>query len=77
MTKVWEGIWQHYEAEFDPKPLRNGEYLCKVRATGSDNSTYYDAVPVIISGPRNAPRIKEAVFAGATQLFNTMLTPYD
>lgn len=77
MKQVWKGIWEHYEAEFDPAPLRNGEYLCKVRATGSDGSQYYDVVPVIISGPRNAPRIKDAVFAGATQLFNTMLAPYD
>lgn len=77
MTKVWHGLWQQYEAEFDPSSLRNGEYLCKVRATGSDKSYYYDAVPVVICGPRNAPRVKEAVFAGATQLFNTMLTPFD
>ena len=77
MTRVWEGIWQQYEAEFDPATLRNGEYLCKIRATGNDGSKYYDTIPVIISGPRNAPRIKEAVFAGATQLFQTMRTPYD
>lgn len=77
MTRVWEGIWQHYEAEFDPAPLRSGEYLCKVRATGSDGSKYYDVVPVIICGPRNAPRISESVFAGATQFCQTMLPPYD
>ena len=77
MTRVWNGIWQQYEAEFDPASLRNGEYLCKVRATGSDNSKYCDVVPVIISGPRNAPRIKEPVFAGATQICQTMRPPHD
>ena len=77
MTRVWKGIWQQYEAEFDPSSLRNGEYLCKIRATGSDGSKYYDVVPVIICGPRNAPRVKDAVFAGATQFCQTMLTPFD
>ena len=77
MEKVWNGIWSEWQAEFDPSSWRNGEYLCKVRATGADGSKYYDTVPVIISGPRNAPRVEETVFAAPTQIFQTMRTPYD
>lgn len=77
MERVWNGIWSEYQADFDPSSWRNGEYLCKVQAIGADGSKYYDTIPVIICGPRNAPRVDAPVFAAPTQVFHTMRTPYD
>ena len=79
MHKVWNGIWDEWEADFDPDDFRNGEYLCRVRAEikGGCDAIFMDAVPVILCGPRNAPRGTDPVVSGALQVHQTFRIPFD
>lgn len=79
MQKVWSGIWEEWEADFDPDEFRNGEYLCRVRAEikGGSPARYLDSVPVILCGPRNSPRGTLPVIAGELQVRQSFRTPYD
>lgn len=77
MTRVWNGIWEEWKADFDPDEFRGGEYLLKVRAETDAGAKFYDTVPVMICGPRNAPRGTEAVVAGGLEVRQAFRIPFD
>ena len=78
MRKVWSGVWEQWEADFDPDEFRNGEYLLRVRAEiAGDTEGFMDEVPVTLCGPRNAPRNQTPVIAGPMQMRQTFRTPFD
>jgi 3',5'-cyclic AMP phosphodiesterase CpdA len=77
MNKVWNGIWEEWEADFDPDEFRGGEYLLKVRAETDAGAKFYDTVPVILCGPRNAPRGTAPVIAGGLEVRQAFRIPFD
>ena len=77
MTKVWNGIWEEWEADFDPDEFRGGEYLLKVMGETDSKAKYYDTVPVVICGPRNAPRGTVPVIAGPLEVRQAFRIPFD
>ena len=77
MTKVWNGIWDEWEAEFDPDEFRGGEYLLKVMAETDAGAKFYDTVPVVLCGPRNAPRGTAPVIAGGLEVRQAFRIPFD
>ena len=77
MSKVWNGIWTEWEADFDPDEFRGGEYLLKVRATTDAGAKFYDTVPVSLCGPRNTPRGTAPVIAGGLEVRQAFRIPFD
>ena len=78
MRKVWSGIWEQWEADFDPDEFRNGEYLLRVRAeVGGETRGFMDEVPLSLCGPCNAPRGQSPVLAGAQQVRQAFRVPFD
>ena len=77
MEKVWNGIWDEWEADFDPDEFRGGEYLLKVMDETDAGAKFYDTVPVVLCGPRNAPRGTAPVIAGGLEVRQAFRIPFD
>jgi hypothetical protein len=78
MHKVWNGLWDEWEAEFDPLEFCKGEYLCRVRAEikGGCDAKFIDVVPLVVA-PRYAVRDSGAVMAAPPQAHLTLRIPFD
>lgn len=73
MTRTFDGIWQDWEAELDPRVFRAGEHVLTVRSISDGRPSAYDAVPVRLAEGRSPPLASAQ--AGRESVFELFYVP--
>ena len=73
MACTFDGIWQDWEAELDPRVFRAGEHVLAVRAVVDGRPAAYDAVPVRLAEGSSPPLVSAQ--AGRESVFELFYVP--